>query len=142
MIYDWIRAGHLIFVMAWMAGLLMLPRLRVYQLTSTPDAKLFETMRQASDRLRRIILTPAMILSWALGLTMIWLSPSLLTEAWLHAKLLLVIAMTGLHGWFVWIGKRIDAGNAAIPERRMRMLNEIPFLLLIGIVVLAVAEPF
>lgn len=141
MIYLWVQAAHIIFVVAWMAGLLMLPRLRVYQLASTPGEPLFETMREATTRLRRIILTPATVLVWALGLTMIALNPGLLSQPWFHAKLLLVTLITGTYGWMIAIGRRVDAASGDVSEKRLRLFNELPFVLMIVVVILVTLKP-
>jgi protoporphyrinogen IX oxidase len=139
--YDWIRALHIIFVIALMAGLLIYPRYKVHQVASQPGEPLFETMKAAALRLKRIILNPALILTWAFGLTMLWLNPGLLSNGWMHVKLLLVLVLSGVHGWFIGIGKKIDSG-AGYPVRRLRLINEVPFVLMAIIVILAVAEPF
>lgn len=140
--YLWIKAAHIIFVIAWMAGLLMAPRLRIYQLSSQPGEALFEQMRSAAARLRKIILTPGMIIVWGLGLTMIWLNPALLSAGWFHVKLALVIFLTAAHGYFVLVGQRVDAAAGGLSEKRLRLLNEVPFLLMIPVVLLAVTKPF
>lgn len=140
--YLWIKGAHIIFVIAWMAGLLMAPRLRIYQLASRPGEAAFEQMRVAAARLRKIILTPALIVVWVLGLTMVWLNPALLSAGWFHVKLLLLVALTAAHGYFIVIGKRVDAAAEGLSEKRLRLLNEVPFLLMIPIVLLAVTKPF
>jgi len=92
--YLWIKAAHLIFVIALMGGLLIYPRYKLHQMTSVPGEPLFETMKAASNRLRRIILNPSLILVWAFGLGMMYLNPALLSEGWMHAKLLFVVLLT------------------------------------------------
>ena len=140
--YLWIKSLHIIFVIAWMAGLLMAPRLRIYQLSSAPGELLFEQMRDASARLKRIILTPSMVIVWVLGLSMVWLNPGLLTAGWFHVKLLLVVLLSGVHGWFSVIGRQVDSGTRRVPEKRLRLFNEVPFLLMLPVVFLAVLKPF
>ena len=140
--YLWIKSLHIIFVVAWMAGLLMAPRLRIYQLSSSPDEPLFEQMREASVRLKRIILTPALILVWVLGLLMVWLNPALLSAGWFHVKLTLVVLLSAAHGYFSVLGKRVDAATGGLSEKRLRLLNEVPFLLMIPVVFLAILKPF
>ncbi|MEQ3651533.1 CopD family protein [Hyphomonas sp.] len=140
--YLWVKAAHVVFVIALMAGLLVYPRYKIHQLSSRPGEPLFETMKDASNRLRKVILNPSLILVWIFGLTMLWLNPSLLSMPWMHVKLLLVLILSGLHGYFIGIGKKIDRGGDGITAKRLRMLNEVPFLLLIGIVIMVIVRPF
>ncbi len=140
-VYLWVKALHLIFVIALMAGLLMAPRLRIYQLSARPGEALFETMRDAARRLRVIILNPSLIIVWVLGLLMIWLNPALLEAHWFHAKLLLVLVISGIHGWVISIGRKVDAGGEGVSEKRLRMLNELPFVLMIAVVILVIVRP-
>jgi len=141
-LYVFIKAVHIIFVIALMAGLLIYPRYKLHQLKSKPGDELFETMKDASDRLRKIILNPALVLVWILGLTMLVLNQSLLSQGWMHVKLLLVLILSGLHGYFISIGKKIDRGEVAPTAKTLKMLNEVPFLIMIGVVILAVGKPF
>ena len=141
-LYLWIKAAHIIFVIALMAGLLIYPRYKLHQLKSKPGDELFETMKEASDRLRKIILNPALVLVWVLGLTMLVLNQSLLSQGWMHTKLLLVLILSGLHGYFIGVGKKIDRGEIALTSKTLKMLNEVPFLIMIGVVILAVGKPF
>jgi putative membrane protein len=140
--YLWVKAAHVVFVIALMAGLLVYPRYKIHQLSSKPGEPLFETMKDASNRLRKVILNPSLVLVWIFGLTMLWLNPSLLSMPWMHVKLLLVLIVSGLHGYFIGIGKKIDRGGDGITAKRLRMLNEVPFLLLIGIVIMVIVRPF
>lgn len=140
--YMWIKAGHIIFAVAWMAGLLVYPRYKIHQLSGEPGGELATTMSESAARLRRIILTPSMHLVWAFALIMLWLNPGLLSTGWFLVKLSLVLILTGLHFWLVRVGSAIDAGTSKMTARRLRVMNELPFLLLIGIVLLAVPKPF
>ncbi|MHA7898512.1 MAG: CopD family protein [Henriciella sp.] len=141
-LYIWIKAIHIIFVIAWMAGLLIFPRYKLHQLKSKPGDQLFETMKDASARLRRIILTPALLIVWVLGITMLVLNQNLLSSGWMHAKLALVLILSGVHGYFISIGRKIDAGSEAVSPRTLKMLNELPFVIMIGVVIFAVVKPF
>lgn len=141
-LYLWVKAFHIIFVIALMAGLLIYPRYKLHQIKSSPGEELFETMKDASDRLRRIILNPSLVLVWVLGLTMILLNQSLLSVGWMHLKLLLVLILSGLHGYFIGMGRKIDRGELAPSSKTLKMLNEVPFLIMIGVVLLAVLKPF
>jgi protoporphyrinogen IX oxidase len=142
MLYLSVKAAHIIFVIALMAGLLIYPRYKIHQLSSAPGEPLFDTMQDASARLKRIILTPSLIIVWLLGLTMMWLNPGLLSQGWMHAKLLLVILLSGLYGYFSVLGKRVDNVTGTVQAKRLRMLNEVPFILMIGVVILAILKPF
>lgn len=141
-LYIWIKAIHIIFVIAWMAGLLIFPRYKLHQLKSKPGNELFETMKDASARLRRIILTPALLIVWALGITMLVLNQNLLSSGWMHAKLALVLILSGVHGYFISIGRKIDAGSEAVSAKTLKLLNELPFVIMIGVVIFAVVKPF
>ena len=141
MLYLWVKAFHLVFVIAWMAGLLILPRYKLHQLNSAPGEPLFETMRSASGKLRKIILTPGIVLVWVLGITLLVLNPALMSSGWLHVKVLLVLVLSGLHGYFVALGKKIDQGEA-VSAKRLKLINELPFVLMIFIVILVIVKPF
>jgi putative membrane protein len=141
-LYLWVKAFHIVFVIALMAGLLIYPRYKLHQLSSKPGDELFETMKEASNRLRKIILNPALIIVWILGITMLVMNQRLLSVGWMHTKLLLVLILSGLHGYFISIGKKIDRGDVAPTAKTMKMLNEVPFLIMIGVVILAVVKPF
>lgn len=142
MLYLSVKAAHIIFVIALMAGLLIYPRYKIHQLSSAPGEPLFDTMQDASARLKRIILTPSLIIVWLLGLTMMWLNPGLLSQGWMHAKLLLVILLSGLYGYFSVLGRRVDNVTGTVQAKRLRMLNEVPFILMIAVVILAILKPF
>lgn len=141
-LYLWVKAFHIIFVVALMAGLLIYPRYKLHQLKSQPGDVLFETMKESSDRLRKIILNPALFLVWALGITMVVLNQDLLSQGWLQVKFGLVLVLSGLHGYFIGIGKKIDRGEVTPNPKTMKMLNEVPFLIMIAIVLLVVLKPF
>jgi putative membrane protein len=141
MLYLSIKALHVLAVMSWMAGLLYLPRLFVYHAGVGPtseQARLFEVME---FRLHRYIMTPALIVSWITGLYLV-ISAGFFVAPWLHGKLLLVVAMTGVHGYLGVLRKAFAAGSNQHSGRFYRILNEVPTLLMIGIVVLVVVKPF
>jgi len=142
MMYLWIKAAHIIFVVAWMAGLLVYPRYKIHQLSAKPGDQLFETMKEASARLRRVILTPSLILVWILGISLIAQNPSVFVGGWLWVKLALVVALSGLHGYYVKIGKSVDRGDSTIAVRTLKLMNELPFIALILIVILVIVRPF
>jgi len=140
--YDWVKAAHVIFVIFWMAGLFMLPRYLVYHQEAlaagrTEEAALWVD-REA--KIRHIILTPAMIVVWVLGLTLATVGQHW-GAGWLHAKLLLVILLSGYHGWAVGYAKKLARGQPTLTGRGLRMLNEIPALAATLIVVLVFVKP-
>jgi putative membrane protein len=141
-IYLWVKSAHLVFVVALMAGLLVYPRYKIHQLSSRPGEPLFETMKDASLRLKRIILNPSLVIVWILGLWMLYLNPALLSQGWMHTKLVLVLGISGLHGYFITLGKRVDAVTGTVQAKTLRMLNEVPFILMIGVVVMVIVRPF
>lgn len=141
-LYLWVQAFHIIFVIALMAALLIYPRYKLHQIHSQPGEQLFETMKDASNRLRRIIMNPALIIVWVLGITMLVLNQGLLSMGWMHVKLLLVLILSGLHGYFISLGKKIDRGDVAPTTKTLKMLNEVPFIIMIFVVLLAVLKPF
>ena len=141
--YDWLRALHIIFVVAWMAALLMMPRLYIYQMSSTAGQPLFETMAAATRRLRLIIMNPAMILTWLFGLGMLasnW--DYLMSQPWIHVKLTVVVLMSGMHGWLISLGRKVQSGHAGVSEKGLRLLNELPFVLAIIAIIMVVVQPF
>jgi putative membrane protein len=139
--YEWIKAFHIIAVIAWMAGMLYLPRLFVYHCGAEPGSKQSETFKVMERRLLRAIITPAMILTWVLGLWLAW-GGGFLSAGWLHVKLLLVIVLSGMHGLFTRWARDFGADRNARSEKFYRIVNEIPTVLMIAIVILAVVKPF
>ena len=144
--YLWVKAAHLIFVIFWMAGLFMLPRYLVYHQEalagSGGDAGLW-VEREA--KIRNIILNPAMIVVWVLGLVLAANAGLFSGGAglgWLHLKLLLVVILTGYHGWAVGYARKLAAGKPTMTGRQLRMINEVPAVLVTFIVILAIVQPF
>jgi protoporphyrinogen IX oxidase len=142
--YLWIKALHVIAVIAWMAGMLYLPRLFVYHASAKPGSELSATFKVMERRLLKLIINPAMIATWVFGLMLIWLmgKEEFLAAGWLHAKLVLVLAMSGLHGYLARLVKQFAADRNRRPPKFYRIVNEIPTVLLILIVLLAVVKPF
>jgi putative membrane protein len=141
MLYLWIKALHIIAVIAWMAGLFYLPRLFVYHADAEKGSVQSETFKVMEGRLLRIIMNPAMILTWGFGLTLAWLGNAW-SDGWLHAKLALVLVMTLFHMWLAACRRRFAEDANITPARTYRLANEVPTLLMIGIVILAVVKPF
>jgi protoporphyrinogen IX oxidase len=140
-LYAWIKALHVIAVIAWMAGMLYLPRLFVYHCDAEAGSRQSETFKVMEQRLLRIIINPAMVATWVLGLWLAW-EAGWLAAHWLQAKLILVLGLSALHGFFSrWV--RDFAGDRNVrPARFYRAINEAPTLLMIGIVILAIVKPF
>ena len=138
--YPWIKALHVIAVIAWMAGLLYLPRLFVYHCDAKPGSEWSQTLKLMERRLLRAIMNPAMIAAWIFGLLLLLAQD--LGQGWLHAKLALVVAMTWLHHAFARWRKDFAADRNTRPRRFYRIANEAPTLLLIAIVVLVIVKPF
>ena len=139
--YLWIKALHIVAVIAWMAGMLYLPRLFVYHAGVAPGSQQSETFKMMEQRLLRFIMTPAMIATWLLGIYLV-LQGQYLAATWFHIKIVLVLAMSVLHGLFShWTRDFAYDRNPRSPKF-YRIANEIPMLLLIAIVILATVKPF
>ncbi len=143
--YDWVKAAHLIFVIFWMAGLFMLPRYLVYHQEGLGDAAEEARWIEREGKLRRIILNPAMILVWVLGLLLAvnaGIADGLPGLGWLHAKIALVLLLSGYHGWMIGYAKKLAKGRATLSNRALRLTNEVPALAVTLIVVLVIVKPF
>jgi len=140
-LYAWVKAFHIIAVMSWMAGMLYLPRLFVYHTTSEPGSTQSETFKVMERRLLRAIINPAMVASWVLGLWLAW-DGSWFGAGWLNAKLALVVALSAIHGFYARCVREFATDRNRHSQQFYRVLNEIPTILMIGIVILAVVRPF
>jgi len=139
--YAWIKAGHIIFVIFWISGLFMLPRYYIYHQESPPGSAEEKKWIEREKKLRSIIITPAMVLVWLFGLMMMWTIQAW-TMPWFQAKLLLVLGLSGYHGWMVGYGRKLARGERPVGGRALRLMNEIPGLAVILIVVLVIVKPF
>ncbi|HUE78245.1 MAG TPA: CopD family protein [Sphingomicrobium sp.] len=139
--YPWVKAAHVTFVIFWMAGLFLVPRFYVYHHATTPGSAEDRAWIERGDRARTIILTPAMLLVWVLGL-MLAFHLDAFTQGWFIAKLVLVVALTGYQGWIVSYGKSLATGKRALENRTLRIMNEVPGIAAALIVVLAIVRPF
>jgi putative membrane protein len=139
--YPWVKAAHVTFVIFWMAGLLLLPRLYVYHQETTPGSPEDRAWIEREARVRSIILTPAMLAVWILGL-MLAFHLDIWGEGWFSAKLALVVALTGYQGWLGAYGKKLASGQRRLSGRAVRMINEIPGIAAAIIVVLVIVRPF
>ena len=138
---PWIKAAHIIFVIFWVAGLFMLPRYYIYHQEAPPGSPEEARWVERERKLRNIIITPAMILVWVFGLALAYMLGAW-TEAWLHAKLLLVLGLSAYHGYMVGYGKSLAAGARPQSGRALRIMNELPGVAVAIIVVLVVVKPF
>lgn len=141
LMYFWLKAGHVIFMVFWLAGLFMLPRQCIYMLDHEPGSAGEAKWATRMGKLRKIILTPSLIIVWVLGLTLAYQSGAF-SQGWFHAKLLLVLVMTGYHGWLVAQTKKMARGERPLSEKQLRMIGEVPGLILVLIVVLVYIKPF
>jgi protoporphyrinogen IX oxidase len=145
-VYLWLKAFHIIAVIAWMAGMLYLPRLFVYHCAAEKGSVQSETFKVMERRLLRAIINPAMIATWVLGLALAWLGPDSrygwFASGWLQAKIVLVLALSAMHGMLARWRKDFAADNNRHSQRFYRIINEVPTVLLVLIVLLAVLKPF
>ncbi|MBW0143937.1 CopD family protein [Sphingomicrobium clamense] len=139
--YLWVKAAHVTFIIFWIAGLFIVPRYYVHHHETTPGSAEDRAWTERADRARTVILLPALVLSWLLGLALA-LHIGAFTQGWFHAKLLLVILLSAYHGWVVSFGKKLAAGERPMQGRSLRMINEVPALFTILIVVMVIVRPF
>ena len=141
MLYLWLKAFHVVAIIAWMAGLLYLPRLFVYHCDAPKGSPQSETFKVMERRLLKAIMNPAMIAAWTLGLILVW-QGGWWRAGWLHGKLLLVLALSGAHGYLARHVRQFAADADTRSQRHWRIVNEAPTLLMIGIVILVIVRPF
>ena len=140
--YLWIKAFHLIAAISWMVGLLYLPRLYVYHAMVEPGSARAETFALMERRLLKAIMTPAMIVTFILGFWMITLNPGLFEEWWFIAKFVMVFIMAGVHGKLSKLRRGLEDGSDVRSDKYYRVWNEVPTVLLIGIVIMVIVQPF
>ncbi|ANC93209.2 protoporphyrinogen oxidase HemJ [Azospirillum humicireducens] len=142
MLYEWIKALHVISIIAWMAGLLYLPRLFVYHCEVPAGSDMSERFKVMERRLLRAIMNPAMIAAYVFGIAMIVLTPEWMKQGWLHAKLLFVLLLTASHMMMAKWRREFAEDRNTRPQRFYRIANEVPTLLMIGIVIFVIVKPF
>lgn len=140
--YLWLQALHVISVIAWMAGLFYLPRLFVYHAQTTVGSETSETFKVMERKLLRVIMNPAMIASWLFAIAMLAVRPDLWAAGWFHGKLLLVVLLTVMHMVMARWRRHFAADANTRSHVYYRYANEVPTVLMIGIVILAIVEPF
>ncbi len=141
MLYEWIKALHIMAVIAWMAGMFYLPRLMVYHVDAPVGSAQSETFKVMERRLLKAIINPAMIASWVLGLYLAWAAFGF-RGGWLHGKIALVLLLSGLHGYLAGRVRAFAEDRNEKSARFYRIINEVPTLLMIAIVILVVVKPF
>ena len=139
--YAWIKAGHVIFVIFWIAGLFMLPRYYVYHQESTPGSAEETRWIDRERKLRTIIITPAMLLVWVLGLTLAWTTGAW-AQGWFHLKFTVVLGLSAYHGWLIGYGRKLARGERQVSGKALRIMNEVPGLATVLIVILVIVKPF
>ena len=139
--YPWVKAAHLTFAIFWIAGLFLLPRFYVYHHATSPGSAEDRAWIERESRAKSIILTPAMVIVWVLGI-MLAFNINAFGEGWFSAKLALVVGLTGYQGWLGSYGRKLAAGQRPLENRTLRIMNEIPGIATALIVVLAIVKPF
>lgn len=141
MTYLWLKAGHLIFVIFWMAGLFMLPRFFVYHQEAAPDSAENAVWTDRERKLLRIILWPSLVVVWVLGLALA-MSIGAFGQTWFHLKLALVLALTAYHVWLAGYHGALARGERRLTGKKLRLLNEVPGVAAALIVILVIVKPF
>lgn len=140
-LYPWLKAAHIIFVIFWIAGLFLLPRYYIYHQEAVPGSDEERRWVERERKLRNIIITPSMILVWLLGISLAFVLDAW-DQTWLHVKLAFVIGLSAYHGYMVGYGKKLAKGERSVSGRALRMMNEVPGIVTAIIVVLVVVKPF
>jgi putative membrane protein len=139
--YVWIKAAHVIFVIFWIAGMFMLPRYYVYHQESPPGSAEEQKWIERERKLRTIIISPAMILVWVLGLTLASITDAW-GQGWFQAKLAVVVALSAYSGWMVGYGRKLAKGERPMSGKALRIMNEMPGIATAIIVILVIVRPF
>lgn len=141
MLYFWLKAGHLIFVIFWMAGLFMLPRFFVYHQEAAPGSAEAANWVERERKILKIILLPSIVVVWVFGLALAFRIDAW-SQGWFHAKLLLVLGLSAYHGWMAAYAKKLARGERPLEGKHLRLLNEIPGIAAILVVILVIIKPF
>jgi len=139
--YLWVKAAHVTFVIFWVAGLFIVPRYYIHHQATTPGSAEDRAWIEREDKARTIILMPAMLITWTLGL-MLAVHLGAFNQPWLMAKLVLVLVLSGYQGWIMSYGRKLAAGRRELEDKKLRLMNEVPGILTALIVVLAIVRPF
>ncbi|QJB69667.1 CopD family protein [Parasphingorhabdus halotolerans] len=141
MLYLWLKAAHLIFVIFWMAGLFMLPRFFVYHQESAVGSQEDAKWIEREGKLRKIILNPSLVIVWVVGLLLAY-NIDAFSQGWFHAKLLFVLALSGYHGWMIGYSRKLASGERTMSDKGLRLVNEVPGITAAIIVILVIVKPF
>lgn len=139
--YLWVKAAHVTFVIFWIAGLFIVPRYYIHHQATTPGSAEDRAWIEREDKARTIILTPAMLIVWILGL-MLAVHLNVFGQRWFTVKLLLVVILTGYQGWIGTYGKKLAGGHRELEDKKLRLMNELPGILTAFIVVFVIVKPF
>ena len=142
MTYLWLKAGHIIFVIFWMAGLFMLPRFFVYHQEAAPDSPENAVWTDRERKLLRIIMWPSLVALWVLGLAMAWSMDFFPGSFWFHVKLALVLVLSAYHVWLAGYHAALKQGQRKLSGKKLRILNEVPGIAAAVIVIMVVLRPF
>ncbi len=140
--YVWIKSLHLIAVIAWMAGMMYLPRLFIYHFQAEKGGEAERFFVQMERRLLKGIINPSMVIVFALGVLMVVLNPDLMSQTWFQIKFVMALGIAGIHGLYARARRQFEAGDRPYSEKFWRMMNEAPFLALIVIVIMVIVKPF
>ncbi|WP_109356019.1 CopD family protein [Sphingorhabdus sp. EL138] len=141
MLYLWLKSAHLIFVIFWMAGLFMMPRFFVYHQESVVGSEEDSKWIERENRLRKIILNPSLIITWVLGLLLAYHIDAF-SQGWFHGKLLIVLLLSGYHGWMMGYVKKLARGERTMTDKKLRLVNEVPGIAAAITVILVIVKPF
>lgn len=141
MLYLWLKSAHIIFVIFWMAGLFMMPRFFVYHQECAAGSDEDRKWIEREGKLRKIILNPSLVITWVLGLALAY-SIGAFSQGWFHAKLLVVLLLTGYHGWMIGYVKKLARGERTMSDKALRLVNEVPGITAAIIVILVIIKPF
>ena len=139
--YLWVKAAHITFVIFWIAGLFIVPRYYIHHQATTPGSAEDRAWIEREDRARTIILMPAMLIVWTLGL-LLAVHLGIFREGWFLAKLALVVLLSGYQGWIGAYGRKLAAGHRELEDKKLRMMNEVPGIFTALIIVLVIVRPF
>ncbi|MBQ0772325.1 MAG: putative membrane protein [Parasphingorhabdus sp.] len=141
MLYLWLKSAHIIFVIFWMAGLFMMPRFFVYHQECAAGSDEDRKWIEREGKLRKIILNPSLVITWVLGLALAY-NIGAFGQGWFHAKLLVVLLLTGYHGWMISYVKKLARGERTMSDKALRLVNEVPGITAAIIVILVIIKPF